>query len=350
MPKRSNEFQQIVFLLERQLADSAVVTESRLLPRLDGSGPAEVDITVEQDVGGHHIIIGIECTARARTPDIGWVEKMIGKHENLPTDKCVLVSKNGFTEGAISRALSAGYPTLSIEEAKSTNWANYLGQLPLGDLLVARYELQVKGGEIDLKEKGKGRIELDAETVLRRKDSKDEVSLKEYSLNILKDERVKREVMQDWLTKPLDERPSSFGFSITHRPDPPLLLQLEEEGELEIESIRVDAVARVRSSPLTLVAGSYQESAVVYGSAEDPFSDSDLDAKLRVILVEREGQEPEGAMIIPEHEGEKDAVFPIKWTSDDEKDTSPSSHSSQMSNEKQGSENDHEDPQETERQ
>ena len=97
MPKRSNEFQHLVTLIERLLADpDARVTESKeLIDRVTGE-LREVDIVIEWSDGVRDIVIGVECTATSRPASVEWVERMWGKHSSLPTDKLVLVSRSGF--------------------------------------------------------------------------------------------------------------------------------------------------------------------------------------------------------------------------------------------------------------
>jgi hypothetical protein len=56
MPQRSNEFQKLVYLVKRQMAAGAKVTESRMLvDRITGT-EREVDICIETSVAGHAVI------------------------------------------------------------------------------------------------------------------------------------------------------------------------------------------------------------------------------------------------------------------------------------------------------
>ncbi|MFK5984624.1 MAG: hypothetical protein QM479_04250 [Pseudomonadota bacterium] len=43
MPKRTNKFQQVIYMMQKQLADNAVVTESKLLENIRTGATAEVD-------------------------------------------------------------------------------------------------------------------------------------------------------------------------------------------------------------------------------------------------------------------------------------------------------------------
>ncbi len=115
MPKRSNEFQKLVYLVKKQMAGSATVTESKLLvDRLTGT-EREVDVCIEGPMGGHDLVIGIECRDHTRRADVTWVESMKAKHERLPTNALVLASRSGFTGEALRIAKLSGIETLSLQ-------------------------------------------------------------------------------------------------------------------------------------------------------------------------------------------------------------------------------------------
>lgn len=94
MPKRSTEFQQLIYLIHHQLEKGAIVTESKMLrDRITGQ-EREVDIVIEVGTGNYTITIGVECVEPSRPATVEWIDKMSGKHQSLPTDKLVLVSKS----------------------------------------------------------------------------------------------------------------------------------------------------------------------------------------------------------------------------------------------------------------
>jgi hypothetical protein len=120
MPKRSNDFQVITYLVKKCLSADAVVEESAMLAdRLTGA-EREVDVTVRQSIAGDEVVVSIECVDHTRPADVGWVEKMGGKHEHLPTDKLVLASRSGFTRGALVAAHKRGFVTASLQDSEST--------------------------------------------------------------------------------------------------------------------------------------------------------------------------------------------------------------------------------------
>ena len=107
MPARSNEFQQLVFLVKKVLSPTtATVTESKLLTDLQTGDEREVDVCIEAELGGHPVVLCIECRDHKRQADVTWVEQMLSKHQRLPTGTLVLRLVPAFqSERAASRRL-----------------------------------------------------------------------------------------------------------------------------------------------------------------------------------------------------------------------------------------------------
>lgn len=126
MPKQSNEFQKVIYLVQVNLAAGATVTESKMLPDLLTGRKREVDVCVESTVGGHPVKVCIECRDHARSADVTWVEAMKGKHERLPTHALILVSRTGFTKEAQEVARRYGIEALSLQEVDQADFQNLL--------------------------------------------------------------------------------------------------------------------------------------------------------------------------------------------------------------------------------
>jgi hypothetical protein len=108
MPRRSNLFQQVVAIVYEHLADDAAVEESALIPDLQTGQDREVDVLIRGRIAGEEIIVAVEAVARSRKADVTWVESMLSKHQALPTNKLILVSEKGFSEGAARKASAFG--------------------------------------------------------------------------------------------------------------------------------------------------------------------------------------------------------------------------------------------------
>ena len=109
MPRRSNDFQRMVAILETILSEEATVTESKMLTDQVFGVQREVDICVEGRMAGRPVTISIECRDHRRRQSVSWVEEMHAKHERLPTDVLVLVSSSGFSTQALATAESYGH-------------------------------------------------------------------------------------------------------------------------------------------------------------------------------------------------------------------------------------------------
>jgi len=114
MPKRTNEFQKLVFLIKKHAASGATVTESKFLRDHITDTEREVDICIESSVAGHLITVSIECRDRGRKANVQWIEEMKAKHERLPTNALVLVSRSGFSKEAMAIARIYGIETLAL--------------------------------------------------------------------------------------------------------------------------------------------------------------------------------------------------------------------------------------------
>jgi hypothetical protein len=116
VPRRTNLFQEVVATVYTNLAGNADKTESAmLLNRLTGF-KREVDIVLRTQTAGHETVIAIEAASGGRAATVEWVEQMIGKHKNLPTDKVVLVAEAGFSKQAHSLAQAEKMIPMTSEE------------------------------------------------------------------------------------------------------------------------------------------------------------------------------------------------------------------------------------------
>lgn len=144
VPQRTNLFQQVVRIIHEHLAgDGVLVEESAMLTnRLTGKN-REVDVVLRSTAAGHEFVIGVEAASRQPNPiSVEWVEQMIAKHANLPTDKVVLVSESGFTTQArdlaikeymvplAPEALREGDPAFPIVDALRSLWPKHVDVSP----------------------------------------------------------------------------------------------------------------------------------------------------------------------------------------------------------------------------
>lgn len=123
MPKRSNDFQRLIKLIETQLADENItVTESKLLKDERNAVQREIDIFIETEVNGHPVNIAVECRDHKRKSGMLWIDSLIGKFKHLPIHKVIAVSSSGFTKTAHQAAKRSNIELLTLENAIEEDW------------------------------------------------------------------------------------------------------------------------------------------------------------------------------------------------------------------------------------
>jgi hypothetical protein len=127
MPKRTNDFQRLVYLVRVNLAEGATVTESKFLTDRITRRKREVDVCIEGHVGGHAVMVCVECRDHKRIADVTWVDGMKAKHDRLPTNALILASRRGFTPEARTAADSCGIKTFSLEDVDQADFPKLLG-------------------------------------------------------------------------------------------------------------------------------------------------------------------------------------------------------------------------------
>lgn len=128
MPARSNEFQKLVYLVRHNLADGAIVTESKMLKDLVSGEDVEVDVFIEGRMAGQPMNISIECRDRSRRADRNWIHEMKAKHDRLPTHALILASAKGFTKSALELARSYGIETVWLDHVEDARFPGVLRQ------------------------------------------------------------------------------------------------------------------------------------------------------------------------------------------------------------------------------
>lgn len=119
MPRRTNTFQRVVAILHEHMAGDAQVVESAMLTNRVTGEEREVDVVIRSTVAGHEMVLGIEATMKKGSSP--WVEQMIGKHADLPTDRLVLVAERGFSAPARRYAAQKGIALITPEDLKDAD-------------------------------------------------------------------------------------------------------------------------------------------------------------------------------------------------------------------------------------
>ncbi len=139
MPKRTNDFQSLMYLIQSQLAPTgAEVKESVFLTDEATSSDREIDIFISDPTGGlPPQTIAIKCRDTNRKPSIQWIDEIIGKYFKIPVRRVVAISRSGFTQNALKKAKDAGIDTLTLGEALDSRLGNCGKECDCSDLAVA---------------------------------------------------------------------------------------------------------------------------------------------------------------------------------------------------------------------
>lgn len=127
MPQRTNEFQELVGLIRHSLArDGDSVKESAMV-RVQGlETEREIDILHQTTDGFTTVKISVEAKDEGRKIDLTTLEQLCAKYRGegrICVDKFIVVSRNGFTQGAIEKAKLLDVPLLTLDEAKEFDWS-----------------------------------------------------------------------------------------------------------------------------------------------------------------------------------------------------------------------------------
>lgn len=239
MPKRSNDFQRLVYLVRVNLAEGAKVTESKMMRDRLTKRYREVDVVIEGKVGSHPVIVSVECRDHKRVADVTWIDTMKSKHERLDTNVLLLASAAGFTKEARDVASKYGIELFTFETQESADIPALIG--PTGSLWHKTHELSADKVSIQVAQTG----HLPSETVatspdnlLYLEDGAELCQVKELVNQVLNSDRVK-----EYLTSEGREEHVRFEFvwkpPQDHLGRPLHLMKLDPQVLRRIEAIRI---------------------------------------------------------------------------------------------------------------
>ncbi len=135
MPKRTNEFQQLVALIERALAPrGARITESAELSAENETATREIDVLIEDSVGPYTLKIAVEAKDEQRKMDLTKFESIIGKYSpgsGVHVNQVVVISRNGFSKRVLERAAQENILLFTLKEAMLAPWAKIQQRIAL---------------------------------------------------------------------------------------------------------------------------------------------------------------------------------------------------------------------------
>src|SRR5262245_48285264 len=126
MPQRTNPFQELVALIERAFArEGDKITESAMVKVQGLETEREIDVLHETTNSLYSIKIAVEAKDESSPIDLIAFDSYLAKFRGegrVAVDKIIIVSRNGFTGGAIEKAKLVDVTLLTLDEAKETDW------------------------------------------------------------------------------------------------------------------------------------------------------------------------------------------------------------------------------------
>lgn len=127
MPRRTNDFQELVSMVQRALAPAGAKVTDSLLVDVPGMPEArEIDVLIESEVGPYRIKIAVEARKQNRKLDSSQFESIVGKYKlegGVKVDKVVIITHRGFYEPVIQRAKQLGVELFTLKQSKRVAWS-----------------------------------------------------------------------------------------------------------------------------------------------------------------------------------------------------------------------------------
>jgi hypothetical protein len=267
MPKRTNDFQRLIYLVRLNLSEGAKVTESRMMRDRLTKRFREVDVVIEGKVGAQRVVVSVECRDHQRVADVTWVDMMKAKHDRLDTHVLLLASRSGFTPEARDVASKYGIELFTLEDIDDAKIPAMLG--PDGYLWLKSVTITAEKVSIRVAQVG----ELPPETVATSPDNllyiEDGSEL--YQTKELVDKLLKSPRARDYLLTEGNEEHRWFELvwepPSDHEGKPLYMKKLEPVVLRAVESIRVVGPCKVEIGRFGMRHGRIGDVQVTWGKS-----------------------------------------------------------------------------------
>lgn len=267
MPKRSNDFQRLIYLIRLNLSEGAKVSESKMMRDRLTKRFREVDVVVEGKVGAQRVFVSIECRDHQRVADVIWVDAMKAKHDRLDTNVLLLASRSGFTQEARDVASKYGIEVFTLEDIDDHDISALLG--PNGDLWLKSVTITAEKVSIRVAQVGLLAPETVAtapDNLLYLEDGTELCQTKELVDGLLKSPRAR-----DYLLAEGKDEHKWFEFVWEPPSDkqgrPLYMKKIEPEVMRPVESIRVVGPCKVEIAKFGVRHGKIGDVKVAWGKA-----------------------------------------------------------------------------------
>lgn len=279
MPKRTNPFQHLVALIERQLAsDSQRVEESALLRDPRTGDERETDIAIYATVGAHEVVVAIECQDRSRPAGVQWIDQLVGKY-SLTGYRVVAVSRAGFSKNALCQAKAHRIETMTLDEAETVAWPSVVARL--GPFTLTSFLRPYLTGVTVVSDDPGLRARLNEVPLPTAKLVNPEGAVSSLL------EWVRHRVDDEALVKKLEEEAFTDSGTVATIEIPlndGVLLQLADGTRHSIHRIDITVKCRKEVTPVPMTLAAYGEAQVSFGSA------TSFGRDVRFVATQRPGE------------------------------------------------------------
>jgi hypothetical protein len=147
MPQRTNEFQELVALIQKAFSPfDARITESALVDVPGMSDPREIDVLVENPPRSLHLKIAVEAKDEKRRMDIVRFEALLGKYfvaGGISVDKLVVVTRAGYSKAVGQRAKLLSIELLTLDEAINFDWQGFSDRSDARNVIPRLFDFEV---------------------------------------------------------------------------------------------------------------------------------------------------------------------------------------------------------------
>lgn len=267
MPKRSNDFQRLVYLIRVNLAEGAKVTESKMMRDRLTKRFREVDVVIEGKVGNHPVTVCVECRDHKRVADVTWVDMMKSKHDRLDTNALILASRSGFTPEARNVASTFGIEVFTLEDVESADIPRMLSSessLLLKSVTISTQKVNVKVAKFG--ELSEENIATTPDNLIHLEDGSELCQIRDLVDRLLKGNHAR-----DYLLKESKEDHVWFEFiwepPSDHEGKPLFMKKIDPEVLRPIESIRVIGPCKVEIGKFGMRHGKIGNVKVTWGKS-----------------------------------------------------------------------------------
>ena len=148
MPKRTNQFQSLIYNIEKSLANESTHVEESALVKDNLGIEREIDVLITTTINQIEIKLAVECRDYNRDQTISWIDELVGKYSNISVDKIIAVSSSGFSNTAKEKAEQNNIIAISLDEANKHEWSDFIEKIVIG---LYRFEVSLLDAGAQLK-------------------------------------------------------------------------------------------------------------------------------------------------------------------------------------------------------